>query len=122
MLRNLNYDINTWGLYKKIFPKEVFNLRPGYGIRLGELEFHIERFNTGIVCEKGGRPNQEDSYACVHDLCLSTRFAFCSTYYAVFDGHGGAECATFLRQHFHIYLRRALIDKISLIKGNTESG
>jgi hypothetical protein len=30
---------------------------------VGTLEFHVERFNTGIVTDKGGRPYLEDSYA-----------------------------------------------------------
>ena len=67
--------------------KEEYSLKPGDGIRAGNLEFHVERFNIGIVSEKGGRPNQEDSYSCVHDLRISPGFS--TSYYAVFDGHGG---------------------------------
>jgi serine/threonine protein phosphatase PrpC len=37
---------------------------------------------------------------------------FCATYYAIFDGHGGEECAEFLRDNYHYYLRKALIDEI----------
>ena len=32
------------------------------------------------------------------------------TYYAVFDGHGGANCAHFLRDNLHIELRNRLLD------------
>lgn len=45
----------------------------------------------------------------MHDLQISPNFA--STYYAVFDGHGGAECSRFLRTNFHIFLRRELLGK-----------
>lgn len=55
LLRNLDHNINSsWGLYKKLFIKEEHVIRPGSGIRIGSLEFHVERFNTGIVSEKGG--------------------------------------------------------------------
>lgn len=107
-MRNLDHNLNTsFGLYKKLMLKEEFALKPGSGIRVGSLEFHVERFNTGIVSERGGRPNQEDSYACVHDLQISPYFS--STYYAVFDGHGGSECSKFLRSHLHFFIRKELI-------------
>jgi len=32
------------------------------------------------------------------------------TYYAVFDGHGGNECASFLRERLHIELKNCLLD------------
>jgi hypothetical protein len=55
-MRNLEHNLNTsYGLYKKLFLKEEYPIRPGCGIRIGGLEFHVERFNTGIVSEKGGR-------------------------------------------------------------------
>jgi hypothetical protein len=55
MMRNLDHNINTsFGLYKKLLLKEDYVLKPGCGLRVGSLEFHVERFNTGIVSEKGG--------------------------------------------------------------------
>lgn len=38
------------------------------------------------------------------------------TYYAVFDGHGGAECSTFLRDNLHNEIRKQLLDNINGIK------
>lgn len=38
------------------------------------------------------------------------------TYYAVFDGHGGAECAKYLKENLHIELRSRLLDQIEGIK------
>lgn len=90
LLRNLNHNISeSYGVYKCLFPDEEYIIRPGHGIRVGDLEFHVERFNTGIVSEKGGRPYLEDCYACIHDLYINDDF--CATYYAIFDGHGGEE-------------------------------
>jgi flavodoxin len=64
LLRNLNHNISeSYGLYKCLFPDENYVIRPGHGIRVGNLEFHVERFNTGIVSDKGGRPYLEDCYA-----------------------------------------------------------
>lgn len=38
------------------------------------------------------------------------------TYYAVFDGHGGADCAQFLRENLHTVLRNRLLDNLEGIK------
>jgi predicted component of type VI protein secretion system len=49
LLRNLNHNISeSYGVYKQLFQRENFIIRPGHGIRIGDLEFHVERFNTGI--------------------------------------------------------------------------
>lgn len=111
LLRNLCHNLNkSWGVYKKLLPKEEFNLRPGSGMRAGSLEFHVERFNTGIVSEKGSRAYQEDAYSCVHDLQIAPDFS--ASYYAVFDGHGGPECSFFLQKRMHIFVRRELIAQL----------
>ena len=111
LLRNLNHNISeSYGVYKCLFPSENFIIRPGQGIRIGDLEFHVERFNTGIVSDKGGRPYLEDCYAWIHDLYINDDF--CATYYAIFDGHGGEEWAEFLRENYHYYLRKALLTEI----------
>lgn len=111
LLRNLNHNISeSYGLYKCLFAEENYVIRPGHGIRIGNLEFHVERFNTGIVSDKGGRPYLEDWYAWIHDLYLNEDF--CATYYAIFDGHGGEEWAEFLRDNFHYYLRKELLTEI----------
>ena len=38
------------------------------------------------------------------------------TYYAVFDGHGGHQCAHFLRDNLHIELKACLQDQIEGVK------
>lgn len=111
LLRNLNHNLSeSYGVYKRLYPDENHIIRPGHGIRIGDLEFHVERFNTGIVSDKGGRPYLEDFYAWIHDLYLNDDF--CATYYAVFDGHGGEEWAEFLRENYHYYLRKELLKEI----------
>lgn len=117
MLRNLNHNISeSYGVYKQLFQNENYIIRPGHGIRIGDLEFHVERFNTGIVSDKGGRPYLEDRYAWIHDLYINDDFW--ATYYAIFDGHGGEECAEFLRDNYHYYLRKELLTEIE----KSESG
>jgi len=32
------------------------------------------------------------------------------TYYAVFDGHGGSDCALFLRDNLHIEIKKCFLD------------
>ena len=38
------------------------------------------------------------------------------TYYAVFDGHGGPDCANFLRDNLHLELKKIFLDNIDGIK------
>jgi hypothetical protein len=45
-----------------LFANENHNLQPGDSFRIGTLEFQIERFNTGIICDIGQRDHMEDSY------------------------------------------------------------
>lgn len=61
----------------------------------------------------------EDTYACVHDLLAGIEDLYPTiegpvlpcTYYAVFDGHGGKECSTFLAEHLHNILRKAMMNR-----------
>jgi serine/threonine protein phosphatase PrpC len=38
------------------------------------------------------------------------------TYYAVFDGHGGPDCAIFLRDNLHLEIKNCFLDNIDGIK------
>lgn len=38
------------------------------------------------------------------------------TYYAVFDGHGGPDCANFLRDNLHLEIKQCFLDNIDGIK------
>mmetsp|Transcript_8907 Transcript_8907/g.6672 ORF Transcript_8907/g.6672 Transcript_8907/m.6672 type:complete len:147 (-) Transcript_8907:492-932(-) len=70
----------------------------------------VERYNTGIVSDIGQRANMEDSYQCVQDLMVDAELAV--TYYAVFDGHGGSQCANFLKENLHLELKRCFEDQL----------
>jgi serine/threonine protein phosphatase PrpC len=109
--------MNCWescGVYRRLFDQESYSLRPGHAFRIGTLEFLVERYNTGIVSDIGQRPNMEDSYACIQDMMIDDEVSV--TYYAVFDGHGGADCAKFLRDNLHIEIKNKLIDQLDGVK------
>jgi serine/threonine protein phosphatase PrpC len=42
----------------------------------------------------------EDKYASIQDLMIDEQVP--CTYYAVFDGHGGEQCASFLKENLHL--------------------
>ena len=42
------------------------------------------------------------------------------TYYAVFDGHGGPECALFLKEGLHHEIKASLLDQIDGIKDSED--
>jgi len=42
------------------------------------------------------------------------------TYYAVFDGHGGASCAEFCSQNLHIELKNQLEDVLTGIENSND--
>ena len=52
---------------------------------------------------QGRRPYNEDRLQCVHPLPSTN-----SSYFAVFDGHGGDECAEWVSQHLHKHIVDAL--------------
>jgi serine/threonine protein phosphatase PrpC len=60
----------------------------------------------------------EDSYAIVQDMVIDEDT--CVTYYAVFDGHGGPECATFLRDNLHLEIKKSFLDQIDGIKDSED--
>ena len=50
----------------------------------------------------------EDSHACIQDMVIDEETSV--TYYAVFDGHGGPECAQYLRDNLHIAVKKCFLD------------
>ncbi|KAJ8613596.1 hypothetical protein CTAYLR_006129 [Chrysophaeum taylorii] len=71
-------------------------------ILVARTGFSINRFDYGIAEEMGVRDAMEDRAAVVQDLLHVARSP-CS-YVAVFDGHGGSNCAAFLRKQLHLHL------------------
>eukprot|EP00916_Digyalum_oweni_P020299 GHVL01033837.1.p1 GENE.GHVL01033837.1~~GHVL01033837.1.p1 ORF type:complete len:511 (-),score=77.15 GHVL01033837.1:1011-2543(-) len=74
-------------------------LLPGDAFRIGNLEFTVLRFNTGVGGERGLRQTMEDEEICQQhiELCPGQY----SSYFAVYDGHGGRECAAFVQNVLH---------------------
>ena len=52
-----------------------------------------------MISDIGQRESMEDSYQCIQDLRIDPKVPV--SYYAVFDGHGGYQCAQFLRDNLH---------------------
>ena len=115
-MRNLcREEKNPVGLYKMLLNNEAYNLLPGDAFRIGFLEFEVERYNTGIVSDRGGRDYMEDYHRYVQQvLCLDHRVQ--ASYYAVFDGHGGYVCAEYCSKHLHLELKRQLEDVLTGIE------
>ena len=42
------------------------------------------------------------------------------TYYAVFDGHGGPDCAMYLRDNLHFEVKKCFLDQIDGIKDSED--
>jgi hypothetical protein len=55
-------DSNCQGIYRKLRVKEVHNLIPDDTFRIGSLEFHNKRFNSGVHQDIGQRKSMEDTY------------------------------------------------------------
>lgn len=102
-----------------LFHGELYNLQPGDAFRIGTLEFIVERFNNGIVCDIGGREHMEDSYQYIPQL-LNLDNKVQITYYAVFDGHGGYECAEFLSDNLHLEIKSQLEDVLTGIENSDD--
>ena len=70
-------------------------------------------FTFGYYASIGGKAHQEDRLVCIPDMSLVPGLLEISvspdkklSFFAVFDGHGGARCSTFLSNRFHIELGR----------------
>ena len=95
------------GVYRRLEANEEFVLEPDDAFRIGSLEFQVQRFNAGVVSDIGQREGMEDSYQCIQDLKLHPKIPV--SYFAVFDGHGGYQCAQFLRDNLHLCLVQAFL-------------
>lgn len=96
---------------------EHHNLLPGDAFRIGTLEFEVERYNTGIVADRGQRDHMEDYFRYVQQV-LNLDYRIQASYYAVFDGHGGIYCAEFCSKHLHLELKKQLEDVINGIENS----
>lgn len=91
-------------------------LQPHDLFRIGSLEFQVFRFNASVHSEQGFRATMEDEEIMLQDLATSS-WRHCS-YFGIYDGHGGRECVTFVRQHLHVNFADALLAKGGLDKSS----
>jgi len=85
-------------VFVKLHKDERFVLTPGDIINMGDLEFLLQRYNTGWFADKGTRPMMEDMSIIRDDIGVSYKINV--SFYAVYDGHGGTDCVA----HIHNYL------------------
>jgi serine/threonine protein phosphatase PrpC len=85
-------------------------LRLSDHILVGRTGFSVNRYDWGIWEDRGVRKTMEDKSIVIQDMCvraLSEVGLFPQTFFAVYDGHGGAEASSFLWQNLHVNLSEA---------------
>jgi len=91
-------------------------LQPHDLFRIGLLEFQVLRFNAAVYSEQGFRATMEDEEILLQDLATSN-WRHCSVF-GIYDGHGGRECVSFVRQRLHMNFVAALHGKGGLDKSS----
>mmetsp|Transcript_80030 Transcript_80030/g.246838 ORF Transcript_80030/g.246838 Transcript_80030/m.246838 type:complete len:420 (+) Transcript_80030:451-1710(+) len=89
-------------------------LQPHDLFRIGTLEFQVLRFNAAVYSEQGFRATMEDEDILLQDLATSN-WRHCS-FFGIYDGHGGRDCVSFVRQRLHMNIVAALHAKGGLDK------
>lgn len=90
----------------RLRPDQRHWLQPHDTMRVGTLEFQVLRFNSAAHSEQGFRATMEDEEILLQDIATSN-WRHCS-FFGVYDGHGGRECVTFVRQWLHLNFVAAL--------------
>jgi len=93
-------------------PGQKHWLQPNDVFRIGSLEFQVLRFNVGLCAEKGVRAEMQSTEVALQDLAVSHWRH--SSLFAVFDGHGGHQCAAYLKQNLHVNLVDTVVAKGNL--------
>ena len=98
-------------------PSRAFALRVGHSLALGAgpkcSELRLCRFRVGIAERQGRRPSMEDAYVALERLAPPPNWAAAwpsASFYAVYDGHAGAEASAFARTTVHRHFLRHLAD------------
>eukprot|EP00742_Colponemidia_sp_Colp-10_P003389 GILJ01003609.1.p1 GENE.GILJ01003609.1~~GILJ01003609.1.p1 ORF type:complete len:518 (+),score=70.65 GILJ01003609.1:79-1632(+) len=97
------------GAMRRLLPGDSYVLRPGDIFRIGDLEFTIYRFNMGVCAEQGVRGTMEDMDVTIQELGVSE--SLMSSFFGVYDGHGGSDCARFLAVELHKHFINAFKEK-----------
>jgi len=90
----------------RLRPDQRHWLQPHDTLRVGSLEFQVLRFNSAAHSEQGFRATMEDEEILLQDLATSN-WRHCS-FFGIYDGHGGRECVSFVRQRLHMNFVAAL--------------
>jgi serine/threonine protein phosphatase PrpC len=105
-------EVSNNGLFYKLPTFEADNddslglIRAGDVIKIGKCVFRIVSQNWGFFTEIGDRPHQEDKMCIVDDLRIYDEVMI--PYYAVYDGHNGGTCSSYLQKYFHHNLRELI--------------
>ena len=94
--------------------KKKYILKPGDQFKLGDLEFRLERYNTGVASRERINHLNEDRYKVIQDMGIDEHMKW--SYFAVYDGHGKAHWSQFLAKTLHKALKANLMDKFDGIK------
>lgn len=91
-------------------------LQPHDLLSVGSLEFQVLRFNSAAYSEQGFRATMEDEDILLQDLATSN-WRHCS-FFGIYDGHGGRECVSFVRERLHMNFVSALHSRGGLDKSS----
>ncbi len=116
--QGLYFTINSsdGDVFKKLRTNEVAQLQPGSVFKVGQLLFEACRYHVGRWAEKGARDTMEDTDTEVHNLYAFDELH--AAFYAIFDGHGGSQCASFLKSNLCASFRRHLLAKSTLLSAH----
>lgn len=94
-------------LYFRLQKGELYILIADDVINMGQLDFLVQRFNCGHHETKGTRLQMEDISLLKHELGFSNRLSV--SLYAVFDGHGGIDCVSYVSEFILSSLRNQVM-------------
>lgn len=100
-------DLNsTNGTFMKLVGPyhEPYRLEIGDDLLISQTCVTVNRFDFGVHANMGARKAMEDAHTIIQDLnieSLSCLGLHPQSYFAVYDGHGGAEASSFLGDTLH---------------------
>uniref|UniRef100_K3X5B4 PPM-type phosphatase domain-containing protein n=1 Tax=Globisporangium ultimum (strain ATCC 200006 / CBS 805.95 / DAOM BR144) TaxID=431595 RepID=K3X5B4_GLOUD len=100
-------DLNsTNGTFMKLVGPyhEPYRLEIGDDLLISQTCLTVNRFDFGVHASMGQRKTMEDAHTIIQDLnieSLSCLGLHPQSYFAVYDGHGGAEASSFLGDTLH---------------------
>lgn len=100
-------DLNsTNGTFMKLVGpySEPYRLEIGDDLLISQTCVTVNRFDFGVHANMGARKAMEDAHTIIQDLnieSLSCLGLHPQSYFAVYDGHGGAEASSFLGDTLH---------------------